>query len=155
MIKLLVIGVWVCAVTLASSYAVVLWKSPHAHSKEADKHIQARETIKIRMLSVPVIHQGEHQGYVVAQFMVTADAALAKRYATRAEMIIADEAFKTIYGEEDIDFRKLRKQDLAKITGKIVENVNKRVGSHFVEDAFIHELNYVTKAEIRNGQKKS
>jgi hypothetical protein len=153
MIRLLAIGVWVCIVTLLSSYAAVVWKAPHAHSKEVEIPPDARATIKLKMLSVPIIREGEHQGYVVVQFEVTADAALAKRYAARSELVIADEAFKTVYGEEDVDFRKLRKQDLAMLTSKIVENVNKRFGTRFAEEAFIQVLNYVPKNETRSGSK--
>jgi hypothetical protein len=158
MIRLLVIGVWVCIVTLLSSYAAVVLKAPHAHSQDAhdahDTPPEVRATIKLRMLSVPIIHEGEHQGYVVAQFTVLADAALARRYASMAELVITDEAFKTIYGEDDVDFRKLRKQDLTKITSAIAANVNKRIGANLVEEALVQELNYVPKNEIRNGPKK-
>jgi hypothetical protein len=153
MIKLLAIGVWVCIVTLLSSYAAVVWKAPHAHSKEVEIPPDARTTIKLKMLSVPIIRDGEHQGYVVLQFEIIADAALAKRYAARSELVIADEAFKTVYAEDDIDFRKLHKQDLATLTRKIVENVNTRFGTHFAEEAFIDVLNYIPKNETRSGPK--
>jgi hypothetical protein len=155
MIRLLVAGVWVCVVTLLSSYVAANWKPQRAAAAPAPDKVEADvEPLKLRMLSVPVIHEGEHQGYVMVQFAVTADAGLAKHHARDFEMLVADAAFRSIYGQEDVDFRKLRKQDLTKITTAIVESVNRKAGKHLVNDVFVQELNYVPKSEVRVARPK-
>ena len=68
--------------------------------------------------------------------------------------MLLDEAFRAIYSEDDLDFRKLKKLDLASITKNIVDGSNKRLGLHVVEDIFIQEFSYVTKDGVRTGGKQ-
>jgi hypothetical protein len=106
------------------------------------------------MISVPIISAGAIQGYVVAQFAFNVDAKLLKRMSIRPEAILLDEAFKTIYASESIDFSNLQKQDLPALLGSVGANVNKRFGMPVVDDVLVQELNYVPKAEARMGEKR-
>jgi hypothetical protein len=72
----------------------------------------------------------------------------------RPEAILLDEAFKVIYAGEAIDFRNIKKQDLPAMLKSINEGVNKRFGSQIVESVLIQELNYISKAEARLGDKR-
>ena len=65
-----------------------------------------------------------------------------------------DEAFKVIYAGEAIDFRNIKKQDLPAMLKSINDGVNKRFGSQIVESVLIQELNYISKAEARLGDKR-
>jgi len=154
MIKAMVSGVWVGAVTLASAYAGLSWQTARPTATEAHKVHGGVETVRTRMISVPVIADGALQGYVMAQFAVTVDGAVAKGMSVKPDLYIQDEAFKTIYAEEAIDFRQIKRQDLAGLSKKIAENVNKRLGSHVVADVLIQELNYLTKESVRGGLKQ-
>jgi hypothetical protein len=154
-IKLIFIGIWVCAITLASSYAAVSWRMNK--TKETTEHGSklsgALEHVKTKMISVPIIADGAIQGYVVAQFSFTIDASVLKRLTIKPDVFLLDEAFKTIYAGEAIDFRKLKKQDLSGLLKTLGDNVNKRFGAPFVESVLIQELNYVPKAEARQGER--
>jgi hypothetical protein len=151
MIKIIGVGLWVCLVTLAASYGAVYFS--------ADKHVEVAkdtpagklETIKTRMISVPIVGDGALHGYVMMQFVFTMDAAAAKSMRTAPELIFADEAFKTIYVTNTPDFRNFRKQDLQGLTKTITDSVNKRFGAALVQDVLIQELSFVPKDRLRGG----
>ena len=155
MIKIIVAGAWACTVALAASYAAVSWQGGgHAAAEpEPDRLYGGLETVRTRMISVPVIRSGAIQGYVMAQFSFTADAKTLKRLSLKPDVIVLDEAFKAIYGEE-LDFRQMQKQDLPALAKRIVEGSNKRFGTRIVEDVFVQELNYVSKDGVRGAKNK-
>lgn len=152
MIKLIGVGVWACIVTLGASYLTVSWQSARATPPPAHAPTTAIETIKTRMISVPIIRDGALQGYVVAQFSFTVDSKTLKTAVLKPDLVLVDEAFKEIYGEDNLDFRKLQKQDLAGLSKRIVEGANKRLGARMIEDAFLQELNYISKDRARSGK---
>jgi hypothetical protein len=150
MIKLFLVGIWVCAVTLASGYAAVWWQTPPpVVAAGQEKPFSSVEAIKTRMISVPMIAEGAVHGYVMVQFTFMADARVVKALSVKPEVVFLDEAFKSIYAVENIDFRNIRKQDLPGLSKRIVESINKRFGSRILEDALIMELNYISKDRAR------
>lgn len=152
MIKIILAGVWACSVTLAASYAAVSWQAGNAAAEpEPERLYGGLETVRTRMISVPVIRAGAIQGYVTAQFTFTADAKTLKRLSLKADVVVLDEAFKAIYAEEVLDFRHMKKQDLPGLAKRIVEGSNQRFGTRIIEDIFVQELNYISKDGIRAG----
>ena len=79
---------------------------------------------------------------------------IAPSFSAENEAILLDEAFKVIYAGEAIDFRNIKKQDLAAMLKSIGDGVNKRFETPLVESVLIQELNYVSKAEARLGEKR-
>lgn len=156
MIKLILVGLWACAITLSSCWAVVSWTAgkPAEPGHEAEKQTGGLEHVRTKMISVPVISDGVIQGYVIAQFVFSIDAKQLKQLSIRPEAILLDEAFKTIYAGDVIDFRNIKKQDLPAMLKSICDGVNKRFGSPLIESVLIQELNYVSKAEARLGEKR-
>ena len=159
MIKLVLVGLWACAITLSSCWAVVSWtaasKSAEAeHGHGPEKPGSSLEHVRTKMISVPIIAEGAIQGYVIAQFVFSIDAKQLKQLSIRPEAILLDEAFKVIYAGEAVDFRNIKKQDLPAMLKSINDGVNKRFGAQLVESVLIQELNYVSKAEARLGDKR-
>jgi hypothetical protein len=154
MIRLILAGAWTCVITLAASYAAVSWQrtqvmpEPHAEGLAG-----TLETVRTRMISVPVIRSGAIQGYVTAQFSFTADAATLKNMPVKADIVVLDEAFTAIYSDDALDFRNLKKQDLGGLMKRIVDGSNRRFGARIVEDIFIQELSYISKDGVRTGSK--
>ncbi len=156
MIKTILAGLWACLVTLGACYAAVSWQAGQVAAPEAEPErlYGGLETVRTRMISVPVIRSGAIQGYVLAQFSFTADAATLKRLSLKADVVVLDEAFRAIYSEDGLDFRDMKKLDLGALLKRIVEGSNVRFGTRIVEDAFIQELSYVTKDGVRTGGKR-
>ena len=156
MIKIILAGLWACLATMAACYAAVSWQASHTVSEvaEPERLFGGLETVRTRMISVPIIRSGAIQGYVMAQFSFTANAAILKRLSLKADVVLLDEAFKAIYSEEVLDFKNMKKQDLGGLVKRIVEGSNQRFGTHIVDDAFIQELTYVTKEGVRSGGRR-
>jgi hypothetical protein len=152
-IKLILSGLWVCLVTLASTYAAVSWHTSKAPKAEGQKQLGGLDSVKTRMISVPIVADGTIQGYVMAQFVFTADATVMKRLSVKPDVFLLDEAFKVIYGGQTVDFRHFKKQDLPALSRQIAENVNKRLGVALIDDVLVQELNYVPKENVRGGLK--
>jgi hypothetical protein len=152
MIKLLAVGLWVCAVTLASGYAAVTWQAGRSPEPEAEKFFGGLDYVKTKMISVPVIADGAVQGYVIAQFVFTIDASLLKKLSIKPDVFLVDEAIRTIYAGEGFDFRQMKKHDLPVLSKAIADSVNARFGARFVEEVLIQDLNYLPKDQIRAGR---
>jgi hypothetical protein len=147
MLRLVISCLWVCAVTLGSAYAMVMIKTHHA---EAPAHAPVDKIgyEKTRPINVPMIANGSVQGYVVAQFSYTANAEDKKQVNVPIEAFLLDEAFKTLYGDEKLDFRHLEKYDMAGLTKSLVEKVNVRLNNPLLKDVLVEEFNYVSKEDI-------
>ncbi|HET7410951.1 MAG TPA: hypothetical protein VFJ13_12205, partial [Paracoccaceae bacterium] len=116
--KLLLGGIWVCAVTIASVYIASL-SAGGASATSEEAPLQGIDYVKTRQINVPRISDGRIQGYVVARFVFTIDAETKRNLPVPPEVFIVDEAFRAIYGDETIDFANLEKTDLAELTRRI------------------------------------
>jgi hypothetical protein len=153
MIKLILSGLWVCLVTLASTYGAVSWHTGKASKAETQKLFGGLESVKTRMISVPIVADGAIHGYVMAQFVFTVDTNVMKRLSVKPDVFLLDEAFKVIYGGQSIDFRHFKKQDLPGLSRQIADNVNKRLGVALIDDVLVQEMNYIAKENVRGGLK--
>jgi hypothetical protein len=153
MIKLIATGIWVCLVTMGSSYAAILWKTQTPADEEVDKFFGGLDSVKTSLISVPVIENGSVQGYVLAQFSFTMKADLLRRMSVKPDIYILDAAFRAIYGSNVTDLRGAKKQDLKGLTAAIKSKVNERFGDVFVEDVLIEKYNFLPKDEVRGGAK--
>lgn len=151
MIKLIGTGVWICLVTMASSYAATLWQTQTAPEAEVDKFFGGLEAMKTSMISVPVIASGAVQGYVLAQFTFTMKANLSRRMSVKPDVFVLDAAFRAIYSGDASMLRGAKKQDLQALTTAIKSHVNERFGEAFVDDVLIEKYNFLPKDEVRNG----
>lgn len=154
MIKLIATGVWICLVTMVSSYAATLWQTETAPEAEVDRLFGGLESVKTSLISVPVISSGAIQGYVMAQFSFTMKADLLQRMSVKPDVFLLDSAFRTIYGTDAVLLRGAQKQDLQVLTNEIKSNVNERFGKAFVHDVLIERYNFLPKDEVRDGAKK-
>ena len=149
MIKTLLVGIWLCAVTLGAAYGVMMMQMDKEAPAEESKPV-ALEQRQTKMLNVPIINNGAVDGYVLAQFAFTVEAEKAKELSTKPELILVDEAFKLIYSGEVVDFRHLRRSDIGALSKIILENVNKRLGQNLVHEVLVQELNYLPKEQLRS-----
>ena len=148
MIKPLLLAVWVSVLSLSANFGVAYWKAQRAQAA-VDKAPPALEQRKTRIINVPILMAGIVQGYVVAQFAFTGEAAALKAATVSPEGVILDEAFRMLYAEEKIDFRKLQRADLDKIIRTLKARVVERVPPELVKEILVQEFNYVSKDEIR------
>lgn len=149
MIKLVLAGVWVCAVTLAASYFTLSWATQPAAKPANVSTFGGLDYVKPASISVPIIKNGAVEGYAIAQFVFSAPADMLTTVEVPAKVIFVDEAFKAIYASTSFNFLNNSKRDLEALTKSIAENVNKRVEKKLVLDVLVESLNFVSKEQVR------
>jgi hypothetical protein len=151
MMKVLLVGLWVCLVAMGSTYASVLWHASRPPPQEGDRPAEGLETLKTRLISVPVIAKGSIQGYMMAQFAFTIEGKTLKQLAVKPDAFLIDEAFKILYGSNLLDARQVKPEELATVSKMIMDNTNKRLGSTVIRDVLIQEFTYLSKDQVRRG----
>jgi flagellar basal body-associated protein FliL len=149
MIKLVLVGVWACLVTLASTYAASAWKAGQERAAAAAPSAPNIEYKKTKEFTVPKVADGAIQGYVIAELSYSADPAAPKELAAPLDTLLLDEAFRYIYADDSIDFNNMKKYDLGKMTKPLAQNVNARLNSNVLKDVTIQEFNYMTRADMK------
>lgn len=147
MIKPILLAAWAAVLSLSANFAVAYWKEHRSHPPE--KGVQALEQRKTRIINVPILSNGRVEGYVVAQFAYTGEAAALKAASVSPDGVILDEAFRLLYAEEKTDFRKLQRADLNKLIETLKGRVVDRLPPELVKEILVQEFNYVSKDEIR------
>lgn len=148
MMKLLMIGVWACLVTVGTSLGFSYWKETAAAlpSQEQPEGLVYEKT---KIINVPMIADGSVQGYIVAELVFTADARVLRQLPVPPGPFVIDEAFRSIYGDEKLDFKNLGRYDLAKFAQTIRAQVNRRLQTEALQEVLVQDFNYVSKDQIR------
>ncbi len=155
MIKIVVSAVWICLVTIGSSYAAAMWAAgQQQQTAPVEEFFGGLDYVKSNTISVPIISGGAITGYVVAQFVFTVDGKILRKLSVPPELFLIDEAFRAIYAGEAPDFADLEKYDLSGLKQKIAANINERFGTRIVRDVLIEQFNYVPKEAVRYGPKR-
>ncbi|HUI20872.1 MAG TPA: hypothetical protein VLZ74_07485 [Methylocella sp.] len=147
MMRLIASCMWIIAVTLASAYLGSTWKSRGTEigtSIRQDGDLERKKTIPI---NVPMISNGNVEGYIVAQFIYLADPKTLQQLSVPPDDFITDEAFRALYSAE-VDFKHLQKYDLQGLIKTLIQNINQRLGREVVKDVLVEEFTYVPKREI-------
>ena len=144
--KAFIVGLWVLIVSLGASYAVAFIETPAKPGEAANK--TASLTVeKTRVINVPMIAGGAVRGFIVAQFAYTVDGATAKALPVPPDVYLLDEAFRTIYTDDHLDFLHLEKYDIGALTKSLVESTNRRLGQPVVHDVLIQDFTFISKEE--------
>jgi hypothetical protein len=148
MIRLVLAGLWMCVLTAGTSYAVAYWKENGSLLPKQDSPggLQHQKT---RTLSVPMVEDGSVKGYIVARFVYTVEAKAMHQITVPPEPFVVDEAFRKIYADERLDFRKLARYDLSLLTASIKQRVNERMQAEIVQDVLVEDFNYVAREEFQ------
>lgn len=149
MIRIVITGLWICAVTVLSSYAMITWM-PALPNPKAEEYLEGLTYQKLRPLNIPIIADGSVQGYVIATVIFTAEAHLINGAGVSPSPFVLDESFRQIYADRELDFRNLKKYDINKRLEEIRRRVNERLGSEIVKDIMVENFNFVTKKDIRS-----
>ena len=144
------IGVWVLLVALGSSYAVAFLDSTRKPAGTDQAAASALQFDKTRVINVPMIANGAVQGFVVVQFGYTVDAAMLKKSPISPEVFILDEAFRTLYSDDHLDFNHLEKYDINKFTKHLTQAANERLGTNLVKAVLIQDFTYFSKEETEH-----
>jgi hypothetical protein len=146
MIKMLALAVWASAIAVLAGNAVAHWQAAKASPHKAETEEAAYEYRKTKVINVPVIGDGALLGYVLVQFLYGYNTK-AEKVAISPDAVIMDEAFRTLYGDPNLDFRRLEKYDMDGLTKKLVVSLNARLGEGVIKDVLIQDFSYMPKNE--------
>lgn len=147
MLKLAGVGLWAILVTAATTYGSVYLSQRQGEQKpDEDKGV---EEISSDMTSIPVMRAGDVVGYVIVQLSFAADRVLLEQKKIDPAPFLKDAAFRVIFTSPDLDFKKLKPEDLERLSDSIAKEANRRIGSEFVRHVLFQQLSYVRKDEIR------
>lgn len=147
--KAFLIGLWVAAVALGATYASASFTAGRK-AAGPEQVASVTQSEKTRVINVPVIAKGAVQGFVVAQFGYTADSALMKKLSMSPEVFILDEAFRTLYSDDHLDFAHLEKYNINKLTSHLIKSTNERLGVDVIKAVLIQDFTYFSKQEVEH-----
>ncbi|MCI4678803.1 hypothetical protein K9U39_00780 [Rhodoblastus acidophilus] len=148
MVKLLILALWVSAITAFSSYEAGQWRVARATAAHDEATEHNYEYRKSRVINVPVIADGALLGYVIVQFLYAIDARQAERLNVNPEAFVLDYAFRTIYGDPSLDFRHLDKYDINALTSQIRTVVNEKLGKGLIKEVLVQDFAYMPKDQM-------
>jgi len=141
-LKLLLVGLWVTLVALGSAYGVSLYApAPVTEGKSVAAVVLQTQTT--RVINVPVVADGLVRGFVAVQFVFTMDANALKALQVPPEVYLLDDAFRAIYSDNSLDPRHVERYDLQKLTSRLVQNTNERLGVPLIKDVLIENFSYI------------
>lgn len=143
--KALLLGLWAITVALGASYAVAFVETPAKVDAAAGK--PALESQKTRVINVPIVAGGAVRGFIVAQFAYTTEAGKMKTLSVSPEVFLLDEAFRTIYADDKLDFLHLDKYDISCLTKRLVTATNARLGEPVVHDVLVQDFTFISREE--------
>ena len=149
MMKNVMAGFWVCAVTLASCYAAVTWTVGKAPAEEKGSY-EGLQYKKLPPMNIPIVAEGAVRGYVIANLVFTADAKTLREISVPPEAFIQDEVFRYVYADEALDFKKLSRYNVNGMIANVRERINKRLGAEIVKEILVENFNFVDKSDIRS-----
>ncbi len=151
MIKLVLTGLWVCAVTLASVYFSVQTATAPVISPDDAKKAQ-QELVKGESINVPVIANGQVTGYFLTRISFMMDKGKATALQIPLPELTTDELFSLLVGNNAIDISHVQNFDVAAFRSDLKKRMNERLGGDYVADVLIEQLDYLSKEETHGGE---
>ncbi len=151
MIRIVIIGLWICIVALGSLYFAVQQNSTTA--AVSTETAEPLDDGKTDVFSVPIIIDGAVQGYVVTELMYTLDSAVKASVKVPVSPFINDEIFRQFYGHysEVKDVQSVKFDDVKQ---SIIDGVNARFPKPLIKDLLVQQFNYIASKEIRDQNTK-
>ncbi len=146
MMRYLMIGLWVCIVTLASSYGAASWSANNnAPKKKEDRYLEGLEYRRVPIISVPMIQDGQLTATSSPGSSTRRTPRPCTSFPFRPDSFVADEIFQQIYEHGKVQFGNISKYNIPEMTNAIKTNVNTRMQTPIIHDILIEALNYMSR----------
>jgi hypothetical protein len=149
MLKIVLTGIWVCAVTLGAVYYSVQMAMPPGPGSDAENAQASLEYIRGENLSIPVISEGEVNGYFVARITVQVNRDKIGKVEIPLKQLLTDELISLLSATSLINLEHVRTFDPAAFKEHVKSGLIAKLGEGTVEAVLIEQLDYLSKADIR------
>jgi hypothetical protein len=148
MIKLVLTGIWVCAITLAAVYfSVSLATAPPPTDTDAKKN--ALELVKGETITVPIIGNGAVTGYFLGRMSFMINKEMVAGMTLPMTEITTDELFTLLVGNKMVDITNIKAFDPQAFRDIVKKDMNKRLGGEYVADVLLEQLDYLSKDDVK------
>ncbi|MFS8147186.1 hypothetical protein ATY78_00885 [Rhizobium sp. R635] len=150
MIKLVLTGVWVCAITLASVYfSVYLATAPAPVATDSKQ--STLELVKGETITVPIIGDGAITGYFLGRVSFMMNKEMLKGVTLPLTEMTTDELFSLLVGNKMVDIAHLKSFDPQAFREEIKKGMNERLGGEYVAEVMLEQLDYLSKEDVKEG----
>lgn len=155
MLKLLLTGVWVCAVTLGAVWFSISRATAPTDQADAAPKVET-ELMKGEAITIPLIADGAVKGYFLTRVSFIVDKVKIKDAKMPMTELMTDELFTLLVGSPVVDIAAVERFDLAAFKAKIKSDLNARYGAEMISDVLVEQIDYLSKEDIRvNSQSKT
>jgi hypothetical protein len=154
MLKLVLTGVWVAAVTLGSVYASIQMSKPTDPAEEAARQKAVQELVRGEMVTFPVLTGGQVEGYFLAKASYIVDKTKMSGVTLPIPALLTDELYTALVGDQVIRVKENRDFDLKTFRERVKKAINARLGTDAVIDVIIEQVDYLSKEDIRRSQEQ-
>ncbi len=150
MIKLVISGVWVLAITLASVYFSLQMSSANSDGDKQADFFGGLDYVRTDMLSIPAFSDGKVQGYFITRLVYTAEPDVLRGLTLPPHVLITDELYSLLVGNPVIGFTDMETFDVDAFRTTVRDRMNERLGKKVFHEVLIEQMEFLTKLEIRN-----
>ncbi len=152
MLKVVLAGLWVCAVSLGAVFlSVHLATAPVEDPEIARK--AGLELVKGESITIPLIADGKVSGYFLGRvsFMMNKEK-MAGATLPMTELM-TDEMFTLLVGNKMVDLDNMSAFDVGKFRELVKTDLNTRLGDGFIDEVLVEQLDFLSKDSLRaNGE---
>lgn len=148
MLKLVLTGVWICAISLGSVYFSIQHASAPVETDAEAQRRAAREYVQGEPVTVPVITDGAVQGYFLTKLSFSVDKAKVKQIEVPMKEAVTNALFDILVGQKLINIADTSNFDLAHFKTVIREGLNKQLHDEVIYEVLVEQLEYLTKADV-------
>jgi len=150
MIKFIAAAIWVCAVAIGAVFYSFQTASAKIDAPDAPPLLGGLDYIKTDIVSVPILRNGNVDGYFLTRLVYTAEPKELARLSVPADALITDQIYSYIYGNPQLDFAQHETLDLDAFRAGVRDSINQRVGAEMIQDVLIEQVDFLSKDEIRD-----
>ncbi|SIQ55047.1 hypothetical protein SAMN05880582_102108 [Rhizobium sp. RU20A] len=147
MIKIILVGVWVCAVTLGTVYFSVQYASAPTTPDDGKPQVAA-EHVPGELVTIPMIADGAIKGYFINRLSFNADKEKLKEIKTPLKETLTSTLFDILVGSKMIDIPNTRNFELATFKAAIKDGLNKEFGDEVILEVYVEQLEYLSKEDV-------
>ncbi|PYE87673.1 hypothetical protein [Phyllobacterium leguminum] len=155
MIRIVLIGLWICAVALGTLFFTVKSHMPASgDAGEKASYLGGIDYATTDVFSVPIMTDGSVAGYIIAQLIYTVDIKMKARITVPLEYFVKDEIFRQFYGSYS-DTKQVEKVDFERVRKSAIDGINRHFPEPVVRDLLVEQFTFMPSSEIREMNMKS
>ncbi|WP_275788918.1 hypothetical protein [Pararhizobium gei] len=148
MLKLVVTGVWVCAVALGSVYFSIQHASAPVESDADAERRALQQYVPGELITVPVITDGGVQGYFLTKLSFAVDKHKIKLLDVPLKETVTNALFEILVGQKLINIADSKSFDLAQFKTAVKDGLNKDMRGEVIFEVLVEQLEYLSKDDV-------